>query len=413
MKQLTLKDLFFFSSKIRQKRKRLIKPISYILYKEIVFENVPLLNKQADDDFFIQKYDYYLRMFKTKNPQPKLNVIGFYSNTRFKKEYYTTRGWNEFEAVEFIKKIQATNSLEKFIQKYGEKGEEKYNEYKSKHSKAYSENYKNKKHKIFWRPSQIEYWVNRGFNKTDAKLKIFEFYSERIKQSYKKRKENGEEFLTVRQLKFWVEKGLSIEDAHKQLQKIQDTRSLDHYIELYGAERGLLKFKETTKKWLNTLNNKSEEEKLDILIRKTTRLKRYSKKSINLFNEVFKELKNNHDIIFNKIYMGEKEFFIYDHENKKINFYDLCIKDIKLIVEYNGIMFHPNKNLLSEKEWNTWYNVYSGKTADEQKIIDNYKQQLALSKKFNYIIIWENESFEQSKNIIINKILEIYEYRNN
>lgn len=72
-------------------------------------------------------------------------------------------------------------------------------------------------------------------------------------------------------------------------------------------------------------------------------------------------------------------------------------------------MFHPNKDILSETEWNKWYNVISGLSANEQRNIDEYKKNLALDKKINYIEVWENETFTNNKNKIINKILQLYD----
>ena len=203
-----------------------------------------------------------------------------------------------------------------------------------------------------------------------------------------------------------------MEDAHKELSLRYGTRSLDYCIEKYGKYEGVIKFNERNKKWIDTLNTKSDEEKLEILKRKTRNLKRYSKKSINLFQSVFEYL-NTICISFEKIYMAENEFFIYDQSCKRINFYDLMIKQINLIVEYNGIAFHPNKQKLSDEEWKTWKNIYTKKTADEQYEVDTYKRDLALSKKFEYLVIWENDNIEESKQKIINKIIELYECRNN
>jgi len=414
MKSKNLEDLFFFTSNSNHKRKRLNNPVSYDLFKEIIFEIIPSLNKNIEENFLIQKYEHYLNIFKLKKSQPNLSFLGFYSNTRLNKRYYISRGWSEEESISFIKKLQSNNSLEKFVKKYGERlGLEKFNEYTIKRCNTYSLNYNAGKHKKFWRPSQINYWLDKGISEDDAKAKMFNFYSNLGKESYIKRKENGEEILTVRQIKYWINKGLSLNDASEQLRQIQDTRSLDHYIELYGREEGIIKFKKTIDKWLNTLNSKTNEEKLSILIRKTTRSKRYSQKSIDLFEEVLKVIKNKYNIEFKRVYMGSNEYFIYNYDNKKINFYDLCIKDINLIIEYNGVAFHPNKDILSESEWKKWINPISRKTADEQYLNDEYKQQLALSRKFNYLVIWENETFEYAKNRIINKILELNECRTN
>lgn len=408
----SLKELFYTELTKGIRRKRLNTPVTYEKYKEIIISCVNLLNIFADESFFLLKYDIYLQKFMFK---PTLSNIGFYSLTTTNLQYYIDRGWNLEEANNFLNKRQSTISLNSFIQKYGQKeGNERFLQYVDKHSRSFSKNYKNGKHSNFFRPSNIEYWLNKGLSEELAKQEMHNCYSLAGKKQYEKRRDAGEEFLTVRQLKYWVnKKGLSIEQAKKELSIRYGTRSLDYCIEKYGETLGKIKFIERNEKWLATLNNKTEEEKLEILKKKTIRLTRYSKKSIDLFNIVLKEIKDKYNLEFSKIYMAEKEFYIYDEINKKINFYDLMIKDLNLIVEYNGIKFHPNKNILSNDEWNVWYNVYSGLSAEEQLKIDEYKRNLALRKKYHYIIIWENETVEKSKNIIINKILEIYENRIN
>jgi len=285
-------------------------------------------------------------------------------------------------------------------------------EQKRKQNETYYINYDKGIHKKFYRPSQIEYWINKGLSIKNAKQSMFEYYSNIGKEYHNKRREKGIEFLTVRQFKYWEKTGLSDVDAREQLRLIQDTRSLKSYIERYGKKEGTKKYNIVITKWLETMNNKSNEEKLDILIRKTTRSKKYSKASIDLFNAVLDELENQYNIIFKYVYMGEKEYYIYDYDKKKLNFYDLFLKDINLVIEYHGIMFHPNEKILNGKEWKNWYNIISGNSADKQHNIDVYKKELVESKDLHYIEVWENESFDKNKHIIINKILNIYDKAN-
>ncbi len=399
-KQYLLKDLFLYLPKNKKRFIRRKKCVSFEFFKKIISENISNLNI-LNNEFLKSKYKIYKLNFNISN---KINteILGFYSKYNTKIEFYLSRGWSKEKSKEFLKKRQTIYTEEKL-------GKKKFEIAKQKHLKTYITNFKKGNHKIFFRPSQLEYWINKGFNIDDSKKQMFKFYSSLGKKYHKKRIEKGKEFLTVRQLKYWINKGLSIEDAKLQLRKIQDTRSLKSYIERYGKE-GIIKYNETIKKWLFTLNNKSDEEKLDILIRKTKRFKRYSKKSIDLFTNVLNFIKEKHQKEFN-IFLGENEYFIYDNEKKKINFYDLTIKDLNLIVEYNGIMFHPNKNLLSSIEWKNWKNIYSKISADEQFKKDNYKEKIAKENKFNYLIIWENESYEESFNKILNKIYELWTYK--
>ena len=401
MKEKTsLSDLFLVLESNKKRRIKRIEPVTFEIYVDILkaITNINLNNI----DNLNEKYKIYVDQIINKIYSFSLTDIGIYSKNNTNLKYYIDRGWNQEESKILLNNRQSIYSEKKL-------GKERFEKAKELRKKTYYSNYKTGNHKIFYRPSQIEYWVNKGFSEIAAKQEMFNYYSSLSKKFHQERRDVGKEFLTVRQLKYWESIGLSIEEAKKQLQKIQDTRSLKSYIERYGKEEGTKKFNIVIKKWLKTLDNKSEEEKLDILIRKIKRFKRYSKASIDLFEAVLHELKIKQDIHFSKVYHSENEYFIYDYTKKKINFYDLCINDIKLIVEYHGIMFHPNKKILSKKEWRNWYNIISGNDADTQHKIDQYKKNLAKDTGFRFIEIWENETFEANKNEIINEIIKIYE----
>jgi hypothetical protein len=380
-------------------------PISYDLYKKIILCLVTSLKPNLKDSFFKRKYKTYVNNI---NLSPSLTHAGFYSIHNTQIKFYLSRGWNLKESKELIKQRCSTITRLKL-------NPEKYKKFIEKQANTFTTNYYNGKHKKFYRPSQLEYWINKGFNKEDARKERFNYYSVKTIETHRKLKLLGKKYLSVRQLEYWINNGFNYEEAKKQLKIVCDTRSLSSCIERYGKKLGAKKFIERNAKWRQqTLNNKTPEEKLEILIKKLKNFKRYSKKSIDLFNVVFNELKETHNIIFNKIYMAENEYYIYDNINKKIFFYDLCIKDLKLIVEYNGTVFHPNKKILNESEWNNWINPISKKNANEQHNIDLNKEKIAKSHGFNYIVVWENETVNNNKIIIINKILKLYEkYRTN
>jgi len=387
-----LRNLFYVNNN-GSYRKRLSASVCYEKFVEILKDCVNYLNKDASYSFFKQKYDVYINAFKkSKLNRYILIELEFFSKTTTDINYYLSRGWEENEAKDLLKNRQRINLN---------------TEQKQKRAKTFSLNYKNGKHKNFYRPSQKEYWINKGFTYEEAKLKIQNLYSSSSKKFHNEIKINGGEFLTVRQLKYWINKGLSTEDAQEQLQKIQDKRSLKYFIEKYGVKEGTEKFNKTIKKWLDTLNNKSDEEKQKILIKKLKRTKKYSSISIKLFDSIIEFFKNK-NIIFKKIHYKENEFFLYDYDEKKIYFYDFTIKDLNLIIEFNGNTFHPNKQKLSKSEWDCWINPITKKTADEHYLYDEKKRLLAENRGFEYLIIWEDETFDNNKHKIINKIQSLW-----
>ena len=70
----------------------------------------------------------------------------------------------------------------------------------------------------------------------------------------------------------YIKKGLSLEEATKALTERQTTFSLDICIEKHGQEDGRRIWEERQRKWLETLDSKSEEEKVEINKRKSTKV---------------------------------------------------------------------------------------------------------------------------------------------
>lgn len=104
---------------------------------------------------------------------------------------------------------------------------------------------------------------------------------------------------------------------------------------------------------------------------------------------------------------NEKRFdwCMYNHKNKiKKGIYDFYIPSMDLIIEMDG-RFHKKDNDMS------------GQTAEESKIIDNYKDRLANEHGFKVIRIdcdYKNvsERFEYIKNNIIKKLDKIFDLSN-
>ena len=125
----------------------------------------------------------------------------------------------------------------------------------------------------------------------------------------------------------------------------------------------------------------------------------YSKASCTLFDTVINCLLND-GIVFEKVFYGETEFSKWDSKNNRIYFYDFVINDIKLCVEYNGIMFHPK---LGDYNWKSLY----GKTYDECMKYDMQKQQLIKDFGYELLVVWEDDVFENLVEIIVNKCKEL------
>jgi very-short-patch-repair endonuclease len=90
------------------------------------------------------------------------------------------------------------------------------------------------------------------------------------------------------------------------------------------------------------------------------------------------------------------EHFIRHQEG--IVFYDFCIPDLKIIIEFNGAKFHPNKNKLSEEDFNQWTQLLSKQSAEEVYKKDMFKMKLAKDNGYDIFIVWENDNFNDKIN---------------
>lgn len=223
-------------------------------------------------------------------------------------------------------------------------------------------------------------------------------------------------------LEYWIKKGFSIEEAIQKQKERQSTFSMQKCIERYGEEKGKQVFEARQKKWQATLNQKTDEEKILISIKKNTlclegymlrgyslkeagtlleeRIQKYnnsftSKESIMFFEENF----NSCDWIYGK----GKELFIWDPYTSRHYFYDFVHLKLKIILEYHGSAWHPNIKNMTESEKLTWQHVKTKQSCAVRNAFDQYKKQVAEKNGFKVFEIFSNDTLEQ-KQLIINQI---------
>jgi hypothetical protein len=103
--------------------------------------------------------------------------------------------------------------------------------------------------------TQLDFWINRGYDVDQARLKIANIQSKFAKKFAEKRKINPNNYSGIlpTQIEYWEAKGLSAEDAKIEVSNRQKTFSLEKCIRLYGKVDGLKKFNERQEKWQNSL----------------------------------------------------------------------------------------------------------------------------------------------------------------
>lgn len=325
------------------------------------------------------------------------------------------------------------NTLNGFIKRYGEEnGKNKYNEFvnKSKHTKEkYIEEFGieigNKKweeyltNKKLTSKRSIDYWLNVFDGDYELAIKNLQSYQSRGENFYIELygEEEGKEK--------WKSRKLDQSDKISKLMLDKDNRdkhilSRENFILKYGEKDGNIKWEEHLKNRKNfkTIYNDFilkygedlGKQKWKEHIYKVIKINPYcSKISQIFFNDIYNSLENS---MQNNVYYGSlnKEYFIYDEKSKNIYYYDFVMDDIKLIIEFNGDYWHANPNIYIED----FYHPIKKMIAKEIWLIQKYKNDLAKSKGYEVIEIWEKD-YKIDKNLIKNFCLDIIKnkYRKN
>jgi len=173
-------------------------------------------------------------------------------------------------------------------------------------------------------------------------------------------------------------------------EKIKKTKNdLNSYISKYGIDEGTKKYNNKIEKYKNSMIEYYKSDRI-----KTTS---YSQEASTFFDNLIIEL-NKINIFNNCNYKyKENEIGIYNEDSKTCYFYDFYIPEYNLIIEYNGLRYHPKtlnddfKNI-GDKDIKYFYNR------------DKMKMELAIKNGFKYLIVWEDDN-EIEK--IIKKIINI------
>lgn len=366
------------------------KPLEFLFKSKIFFlEEEPVCNL-CKSKFVIKKvfknnkfYEFYYKIIKCSNinckthklkrttiyesilPEEIGKKIQNIENKSLKKrnhycvEYWIEKGFSKEEGMKKISEIQLANSKKVKNRFFYTKEtlKEKFKLTEEEIDIFYSE-------KSIW---SISYWVKKGYNIDDAKIKIKQIQSKNAnKVDYKKR-------LTTTQLQYWINKGYKTEEAKKKLKERQSTFNLKKCINKHGYEKGVEIYNERQEKWQKTLTKNGNAKS------------GFSKISQKLFYEILnfykiEDRKNiyfktkNHEISFKSEIGG---VFLYDFSDLKN----------KKIIEFNGDIFHGNPKFFNE---NHICNPYrKDLTAKEKWKQDEEKKQIAIKNGFDIFVVWE------------------------
>jgi very-short-patch-repair endonuclease len=273
------------------------------------------------------------------------------------------------------------SSKEKLNIRYGDGRGEEY-------ANLLSEKHKGIQPNTWMKPA---YWIQKGYTEEEAIKKVSETQSATLRKRHKKQKDMGYNYREINPLcvEYWEKRGKTIYD-YEQYKKNICNFSDEWMIAKYGST-------EATKLKIDRYSTRSE-----LLFKKygkyTMSSGRQSKIAESFFKKLTKDLLENFELDENKIFtfgIGRNtELARTDIVRKRTYFYDYTLLDIDLIVEFNGLYWHPREL----GEWNRSLEQYN-----ERKIYDYEKIEFIKDCGFEVIIVWEDENFDE-------KIEEIRKY---
>lgn len=346
---------------------------SDLILKKSIIDNIHIyliegcLNTECISNCVKNKSDRWLAFLPEEEYNKVKNNLKLVKRS-FSKEFWIKKGYSEEESIKKVFDIQSNNS-KKFKGKRTGKNKEILRK------KGYSEE---QIEDISLSPSNVGFWTKKGYGQEEAKSIISK------NQSYAAKFVDTKSRLLPSNSEYWIVRGYSKEESIKKVKESQSTFSKEKCIERFGNEKGIEVFNKRTFKWLNSLKNQG-----NIFIG-------YSKISQELFNEISNRINGNFIYATNG---GELKIPRLDGG---FYFYDFVDENKKLIIEYNGDMYHANPNKFKGDD--TPHPFRKNISSKEIWIKDGMKIKLAEELGYKLLIIWDSEyrykGFQNKEKII-------------
>lgn len=201
---------------------------------------------------------------------------------------------------------------------------------------------------------------------------------------FEKNKEKIKFAIKDTNIEFYLNQGMSKDDAKKALKKRQSTFTLEKCIQRYGEDKGKEMYIKRQQKWKSSLQKSFNHSGSP-----------YTQSNISL--KMITDLCNKL-----KIEVPEKELcLINENENKKHNhyFYDFNYKNV--IIEFNGDYWHCNPLIWKSSDYNKSLHL----TAQEVWEKDLDKKICAEKHGYKVFIVWDKD-YKENPDKVINSCIE-------
>ena len=230
-----------------------------------------------------------------------------------------------------------------------------------------------------------EFWIEKGYSEEESVIKTQEVMNEIHEKTFKKFKKYPKKYASKypTKIEYYLAKGFTLEESKEKLTERQTTFSKEICIEKYGKEEGLKIWMDRQEKWIETMDSKPEEEKIEINRKKLFNNSGYSKISQELFWKIYKNFKNN-NVHFEEL---NSEIIRYDKANKLHYRYDYFDFTLKKCIEFNGDYWHCNPIKYNEN----YNHPVMNKRASEIWEKDKLKLNWLKNRGYKVLVIWESD----------------------
>lgn len=309
-------------------------------------------------------FSYYKTNFPELSEEEQRKLFHEYVITKNYqcKEYYLANGYSEEDAI-MLAKEHSKSAAEKISKKVS-------GELNGMHSSKTTQEQRNSVS-----PRNIAFYERKYPELThEEHLKLQQDFFEKNRLAVKKA-------IKPTNIEYYLNQGMSEDDAKEALRKRQATFSLYKCIKKYGEEKGLEIFNKRQKIW-----NKN--------MQKTYKNGKYTQSPIakKLFEEIINRIEINHDDII-------EEKYIFNDNLHKGYLFDFSYKN--KLIEFNGDYWHANPTKYKETDFIKAKNQSAKQIWEYDKI----KIETAKLQNFKVLIIWESE-YNENKEKTIQKCID-------
>lgn len=225
-----------------------------------------------------------------------------------------------------------------------------------------------------------KYWIDKGYTKEEAIAAVTKVQSRNAKKRTSDSYKDHSKKIKF-SLDYWTERGYTKEEAEILRKPFIDKckNDLDSLIDRHGDDEGY-------KIYVKRINKYKESMKKNLPFKRVGGY--VSKESLRFFIPLYKYCRKI-GISRNEIYFGingSREFFIRKPQIKNEGYFvDFCVPSLKIVVEYNGVFWHPKPGC----EWKNTFISYDNAVFRDQSV-----KMLCERRGFDFIVVWSDECLE-------------------